>query len=633
LALKAALKLRGFVQSFGGIFCASIFCLGLDELNAVELSGSIRYDGPLEGNIIVQAWVPKPDNRALQLDGKTGYVLTHLTDLSGPELTIQFWFKGRSIQSAVRQQNGGLQDFEEEWNGRAPSVIHNPPRGWIIAGWHGFHLVSHDGLLNGIYYDADVTDEHWHHVAMTWKQNTRNGFASYMDGRVVSRRDTRDSPIPNYNSPIYFGTFAGGSEFTDGLLDEISIWKRALPESEISNSWHHLLTGSERGLTGYWNFDDGSANDSSPNRLHGQLRGEASIVDAEVPGLGSPVLSTRLTKPGDYRLTNLVAQTEYRIVAFLDVNGNRVMDPWEPRSVAASGRFQARAKAERLDLHLGIPVPFWRSGWFFGLAGFGSIMLVGGFAWFIHSRKARRRFEELKRQHQLEHERWRIARDIHDELGAKLTRISYLSEVAKCATEAERRPGLEVLGTATRDLLRTLDTIVWAISPKNDTLENLVEYACQYATEFFSMTGVECQVIIPVELPQQILTSQVRHELFRVIQESLNNILKHANATRMILKFEVQNLNLHITISDNGSGFDSDNVPARRAGGGNGHRIMRERLIDLGGVTQMKSARGEGTTLLFVFPMSSAAQYQRRELTHSTPTHHHPLNGDSDALG
>jgi signal transduction histidine kinase len=100
----------------------------------------------------------------------------------------------------------------------------------------------------------------------------------------------------------------------------------------------------------------------------------------------------------------------------------------------------------------------------------------------------------------------------------------------------------------------------------------------------------------------------------------------------MILKFEVNDLDLHITISDNGSGFDSDHVPARRARGGNGHRIMRERLSDLGGATQIKSARGEGTTLLFIFPMDVAVQYQPRELTLSVTADLHLLNGDSDSL-
>ncbi|HVY69142.1 MAG TPA: ATP-binding protein [Verrucomicrobiae bacterium] len=588
-------------------------CFFAARSRATEVSGFIRYDGPLEGKIIVQAWVPRAGNRALQLDGKTGCVVTDLTDLSGPELTIQFWFKGASIQSAVRQQNGGLEDFEEEWTGRGPGAIRNPPRGWIVAGWHGFHLLSHDGLLNGIYYDREVTDNRWHHVAMTWKQNTKGGFASYMDGRLYSKRDTRNLPIPNYNSPVYFGSFHGGSEFASGMLDEISIWRRAFSASEISNTWHHTWTGNEPGLAGLWNFDGAVPDDCSTNHFRGQMRGAASLVDADVPGLGLPSCSTSLNKLGRYQLSGLVDGQDYKVVAFLDVNGNLVMDPWEPRS-AAPGMLRTASQASTLDLHLGVPIPFWRTDWFLGLAGFLFLAGVWSVIWRAHSRKMRWRYEELHRQHQLERERGRIAREIHDELGAKLARISYLSEVAKSSVDNKKCPEIEVLGTATRELLRTLDTIVWTVSPRYDTVENLVEYACQYATEFFSMTGVECDVSIPGELPDHALTSQARHELMRVIQESLNNALKHARATKVTLKFEARDGGLEITIGDNGRGFDPDGLEQRRCGGGNGLRIMRERMTELGGSLQISTAPGEGTVMLLELPLTGEKRSCQREI-------------------
>jgi signal transduction histidine kinase len=588
--------------------CAWILAQG--KLAGAEVSGAIRYAGPLEGNIIVQAWRPKPGNRVLRLDGKSGYVVTSLKDLSGPELTIEFWFRGSSIQSAVRQQNGGLEDFDEKPNGRDRPKTGASPSGWIVIGWNGFHVLSHDGLLNGVYYAQEVTDGQWHHVAMTWKQDDRNGFASYFDGRQVYRRKSANEPIPDYNSPVYFGSFAGGSEFASGQFDEIGIWKRALSEAEISNSWHQPLRGDEPGLRGCWNFDDATAEDSSPNHFHGQLKGGATIEDADVPGLESPVLTTRAAKNGRYTLTNLVVGAEYEMVAFLDVNGNGVLDAWEPRSDAALGVLRAQAAPVALNLRLGVHVPFFRSGLFRALLTFALLTAAGGFMWLRQHRQMRRRVEEFQRQHQLEHERGRIAQDIHDELGAKLSRISYLCEAAKCGDKQGRRPELEVVGLAARDLLRALDTIVWAVSPRNDTLEDLVEYAGQYASEFFSMTGVECQVILPRDLPEWPLTSQPRHELLRVIQESLSNALKHANATHVVLKFDAQDGRLLITISDNGRGFDADQSGTSRLGGGNGLRIIRERVSGLGGNFRMESAPGRGTTLFYSFPLMAKAGRQ-----------------------
>jgi signal transduction histidine kinase len=227
----------------------------------------------------------------------------------------------------------------------------------------------------------------------------------------------------------------------------------------------------------------------------------------------------------------------------------------------------------------------------------------------------RKRFEELQRH--LEQQRWRIARDIHDELGAKLTRISYLSEVARCSADTAHGSELEGIGVAARELLRTLAAIVWAMTPRNDTLEHLVEYAGQYASDFFQMTGVDCQVTIPAELPNQPLASQTRHEFLRVIQESLNNILKHAGASRVGLKFEVQEFELSSTITDNGRGFDLDKVDTQRVGGGNGLRIIRERMADLGGGLRIQSAPGQGTTLYLTLPLAKRHAENSRKLAAS----------------
>lgn len=94
---------------------------------------------------------------------------------------------------------------------------------------------------------------------------TPNGFASYLDGRLVERRDSADEPIPNHNAQVYFGCFNGTDEFAQGQVDEIAIWNRALSGADVTTGWNRRLTGTGTGLVGYWSFEDGTGLDTSPN--------------------------------------------------------------------------------------------------------------------------------------------------------------------------------------------------------------------------------------------------------------------------------------------------------------------------------------------------------------------------------
>ena len=81
-------------------------------------------------------------------------------------------------------------------------------------------------------------------------------------------------------------------------------------------------------------------------------------------------------------------------------------------------------------------------------------------------------------------------------------------------------------------MLHSLDEIVWAVNPQNDTLEHVASYIGQYAEEYFQMTGIQCELDIPAQLPSYPLSSQMRHHLFLATHEALTNILKHSGATQ-----------------------------------------------------------------------------------------------------
>jgi len=268
----------------------------------VPVGGTISYSGP-PANIIIEAYREKQSNQVLRLDGDGDYaVIDSLTDLSGPEITIQYWFKGVSFHSAVRQQNAGA--------------------GWTVAGWNGMHLLSNDGGVDGIPAGDNVTDGSWHHVTMTWKQNSPDGFASYLDGHLVTSRDSSNEPIPNHNAPLYFGAFNGTSEFANGSLDEIAVWSRALSRSEIESGWNRTLSGNEVGLLGYWPFDDGNVTDLTFRNSEGALVGDAFLSSDSNAFLRERVAWTEMDGSGVFHLGNFPPGDDYYFSAFVDANGN-----------------------------------------------------------------------------------------------------------------------------------------------------------------------------------------------------------------------------------------------------------------------------------------------------------------------
>ncbi|MHB1309583.1 MAG: LamG-like jellyroll fold domain-containing protein, partial [Limisphaerales bacterium] len=298
-----------------------------------SVSGDLQFGG--SGRVYVNAVRFPADDRALKLNGTGAYVvvptLTDLSGAAGEELTIQYWFKGSSLQSAVRQQSGGF----------------------IVAGWGGLHILSHDGDVNGISAGAGVTDGQWHHVALTWKVGTTGGFASYLDGKPVEQRDSGFDPIPAHNAPVYFGAFNGTGEFASGLLDEISIWNRALSAEEIRAGWKQSLAGSEADLVGYWNFNSGTADDLSPNAHAGELNNGAEIVAAENAKRAGGDYVSAFTAPGPYALTDLPAGTNYRVTAFIDLNANGLWDGDEPTTAYVGNPFDLLADKTGVDLELG----------------------------------------------------------------------------------------------------------------------------------------------------------------------------------------------------------------------------------------------------------------------------------------
>jgi len=146
----------------------------------------------------------------------------------------------------------------------------------------------------------------------------------------------------------------------------------------------------------------------------------------------------------------------------------------------------------------------------------------------------------------------------------------------------------------------SLDEIVWAVNPANDSLPSLGSYLRHVAQEFFRSTTVRCRLDVDQLLPSVPLTSEVRHNLYLAIRESLNNVAKHSQATEVWLRIHWKNQTLHIVVEDNGRGFSGRNV----APPGNGLPNMRRRLEKIGGRFECDTQTGGGTICRISLPLT-----------------------------
>lgn len=212
-----------------------------------------------------------------------------------------------------------------------------------------------------------------------------------------------------------------------------------------------------------------------------------------------------------------------------------------------------------------------------------------------------RRHEHTERQREMEEERSRIARDLHDDLGAALTQIRFLSALESRDSRASEttRDRMARVSDKSNEMVASLDEIVWAINPANDSVASLATYLCHFAEEFFKATPVRCRLDVADALPPESMTSEVRHHVYLAVREALNNIAKHSKATEAWLCIAAANGGLRITVEDNGRGF----TPNGLNGHSQGLTNMEQRMKKVGGCFNCESRPGAGTICRFVMPL------------------------------
>lgn len=188
----------------------------------------------------------------------------------------------------------------------------------------------------------------------------------------------------------------------------------------------------------------------------------------------------------------------------------------------------------------------------------------------------------------------RISADMHDDLGAGMTSIRLYSELAKRKLQNNPIPEIDKISNSADELLVKMNGIIWSMNSSNDTLNNMIAYIRSYALEYFEDTGILCKITLPENLPNIEVIGEIRRNVFMVIKEALNNILKHSKATEVHIDLQRTTEGLALYVQDNGTGINFEKIRQF----GNGLKNMKKRMEAVGIEFYIENKNGTRITLL-----------------------------------
>ena len=426
----------------------------------------------------------------------------------------------------------------------------------------------------------------------------RKEFLNGRDGNAVGRVFGRDDGLPTVGC---------------ATASQPTVWRGR--EGRLWFATANGLTSVQPGNT--------QTRQSPPAVLLEEVRIDGQPAGVVAEGKPLPAGATLRLSPGrhqlEFRYTGLsfTAPERIRFKYMLEGLDGAWVDNQSDRTVSyhdvPPGEYRFRVNACNSDGHwsaaeatvaLVLPPHVWETAWFRLTALAASLLLVAGSVFWISQLRHRRQLLVLRQQQALERERTRIAQDIHDDLGASLTRITMLSQSALNKPESAAPAGeVKRIYATARAMTNAMDEIVWAINPRHDSIESVAAYFADFTEEFLSPAGLRFRIDIPLQLPAWSINAEVRHNLFLAFKEAMNNVVKHAQASEVAVVLEVRPNGFVLSVSDNGRGFAAP-APAPPgaaavAARGNGLNNMRRRLEELGGRCVIASVPGQGTQVRF----------------------------------
>lgn len=236
-----------------------------------------------------------------------------------------------------------------------------------------------------------------------------------------------------------------------------------------------------------------------------------------------------------------------------------------------------------------VETPFWLTWWFLLLCAGTFIGIV--FFIFRYREVQRRKFVSIRDN---------IARDLHDDMGSNLSSIRILSQNIEKLTKLDperARHALNKISETARDVMETMNDIVWSVNPENDSMEHLVGRMREFANELLEVKEIDIQFEADLNMLKMDLPPDKRRDLFLIYKEALTNVVRYAGSTMTSIRLYREGSYIVIRIEDNGVGFNTENPQVRN--GGNGLKNMKSRAEKLGGRLEISSVPGQGTIVLF----------------------------------
>jgi signal transduction histidine kinase/ligand-binding sensor domain-containing protein len=486
---------------------------------------------------------------------------------------------------------------------------------------------------------------------VVWAGTARGGLLRFKDGkfsRLTSKQglppDVISQILEDKRGRLWFGTHQGVycvaksalHACADGKVKRVDyvIYGSAngLPARECSDGYQPACWSGNDGR--FWfstvkgvasvNPDELTARAVPPPVIIEELRVDRDLV----PLGGYPLVIPPGHRQFEFRYTALSFDAPEKTRFRYRIDGFDVVDWVEAgtRRVAPYGNLPAGEHRFRViacdsegvwnepgaELAFTLQPYFYETRWFLVLMSGLVLSSVAIGVRTIAARKYRRELARLEQQHAIERDRARIAKDIHDDIGAGLTQITLLSELARREPE-QADTHLDRISDSARQLTRAMDEIVWAVDPQHDTFSGLMDYISAFAEDFLRMAGIRCRMDLPNALPEMQVDAELRYHLFLALKEALNNIVKHSHATEVWLRLQIETSAFTLMIEDNGQGLPTAGNGATSAIGGDriasgsGLSNLESRLAAIGGRCVVQSMPHQGTRVEMTLAINGAA--------------------------
>jgi signal transduction histidine kinase/ligand-binding sensor domain-containing protein len=466
-------------------------------------------------------------------------------------------------------------------------------------------------------------------TGLVWIGTRGDGLSAYMpDGnklKKIHHFNTTNGLMDNFITTLACDSLnniiVGTQTGVDRIVHDTTNSYRVENLTKSSNFFAYINdTWTDMNNQAYALTSTGRLLQISPGRMNEenfvpQLLIEEMRVNAQVSSLNKTSFSYKENNISFFvAAPSFIDEKQIRFSYLLNGSGNDQWSDTTTNSVInltnlSAGKYLLKIKAffpstpypsAESSFAFSITPPWWQAWWFSTAMGLLAIgILVAGFR-FYYRRKLERQAVILEKKRAIEKERTRIATDMHDDLGAGLSRIKFLSETIglKRQQQLPIEEDISKIREYSHEMIDKMGEIVWALNEKNDSLSDLLSYTRSYAVEYLSQNGIQCIASLPDQLPSSFVSGEFRRNIFLAVKEILHNVVKHsqANAVNMMIKTDTR---LTIYIHDDGIGFDKTCIRPYN----NGLPNMEKRMKDIGGTITIESSQGTAVSLMVSLPL------------------------------